>query len=146
MVVKVGDESSQDAQNANAFTARTHLGQPIKRAAESGETYVLTKKGRPKVVILGIEEYEDLLEIAEEQRDKEAVEDDFRELPTKKIQGQVLKALERIRTDPHRGQKLTGAEVGAWRYGVGDCRIRYDIERHALVLHIVRHRKEVYRR
>lgn len=72
-------------------------------------------------------------------------EDDFHELP-KKIQGQVLKALERIQTDPHRGQKLTGAEVGRWRYRVGDYRIRYDIERQAVVLHVVRHRKEVYRR
>ena len=72
-------------------------------------------------------------------------EDDFRELP-KKIQGQVLKALERIQTDPHRGQKLTGAEVGQWRYRVDDYRIRYDIERQAIVLHVVRHRKEVYRR
>ncbi len=71
-------------------------------------------------------------------------EDDFRELRSK-IQGQVLKALERIAADPHRGQKLTQVKVVRWRYRVGDYRIRYDIEGQDVVLHVVRHRKEVYR-
>jgi len=44
----------------SAFTARTHLGQLIKRVSEAGETFVLTKKGRPKAVILSVEEYQDL--------------------------------------------------------------------------------------
>lgn len=64
-------------------------------------------------------------------------EDDFRELP-KRIQGQVLKALDRVRADPHRGQKLTGTKVGQWRYRVGDYRVRYDISGHVVVLHVVR--------
>jgi len=72
-------------------------------------------------------------------------EDDFMELP-KNVQRQVLNALERIRVDPYRGQKLTGAKVGQRRYRVGDYRIRYDIEGLVVVLHVVRHRKEVYRR
>ncbi len=71
-------------------------------------------------------------------------EDDFRDLP-KKIQGQVLKALTRIQDNPHRGQKLTGVKVGEWRYRVGDYRIRYDVDRQTVILHVVRHRKEVYR-
>lgn len=71
-------------------------------------------------------------------------EDDFRELP-KKIQGQVLKALDRIKNDPHHGQKLKGVEIGQWRYRVGDYRIRYDVEASDIYLHVVRHRKEVYR-
>jgi prevent-host-death family protein len=54
----------------NAFTARTHLGQLIKQASE-GERFILTKKGRPKVVILGVDDFEDLLEVAAEQEDKE---------------------------------------------------------------------------
>ncbi len=70
-------------------------------------------------------------------------EDDFRRLP-KNAQGQVLKALERIRLDPHRGRKLRGVDVGAWRYRVGDYRVRYDIEGATIYLHVVRHRKEVY--
>lgn len=55
----------------NAFTARTHLGRLIKQVSEKGETYVLTKKGKPKVVMVGIREYEDLLEILAEERDRE---------------------------------------------------------------------------
>lgn len=72
-------------------------------------------------------------------------EEDFRNLP-KQVQGQVLKALERIQGDPYRGQKLRGVSLGRWRYRVGDYRIRYDIESPMIALHIVRHRKEVYRR
>lgn len=55
----------------NAFTARTHLGRLIKQVSEKGETYVLTKKGKPKVVIVGVKEYEELLEILAEENDKE---------------------------------------------------------------------------
>jgi len=54
----------------NAFTARTHLGRLIKQVSEKGETYVLTKKGKPKIVLVGVEEYEDLLEILAEERDR----------------------------------------------------------------------------
>jgi mRNA interferase RelE/StbE len=71
-------------------------------------------------------------------------EDDFRELP-KKVQGQVLRALDRIVAEPRRGQKLANVPVGQWRYRVGDYRIRYDLAGQAVILHVVRHRKEVYR-
>ncbi len=54
-------------------------------------------------------------------------EDDFRDLP-KRVQGQVLKALERIQVDPHHGRRLVNVTVGRWRSRVGDYRIRYDIE------------------
>lgn len=57
-------------QQINAFTARTHLGQLIKQVSENGATYVVTKKGKPKVVIVGVKEYEDLLEILAEQHDR----------------------------------------------------------------------------
>lgn len=53
----------------NAFTARTHLGRIIQLASE-GERFILTKKGKPKVVILGVADFEDLAEIAAEQRDR----------------------------------------------------------------------------
>lgn len=66
----VATRRSKMPKTINAFTARTHLGQLIKRVSEAGETFVLTKKGRPKVVILSIEEYEDLLEVAAEQQDR----------------------------------------------------------------------------
>lgn len=71
-------------------------------------------------------------------------EDDFRELP-KRVQGQVLKALERIQAGPHHGRRLVNVAVGRWRYRVGHYRIRYDIDGQVIVLHVVRHRKDVYR-
>ena len=40
-------------------------------AGDEGNRFILTKKGRPKVVILAVEDFEDLLEIAAEQRDQE---------------------------------------------------------------------------
>ena len=70
-------------------------------------------------------------------------EDDFRLLP-KDIQRLVLNAINRIKTNPHRGQKLRGVSVGEWRYRVGDYRIRYDIVRQTVHLHVVRHRRDVY--
>ncbi|MDI6771663.1 MAG: type II toxin-antitoxin system Phd/YefM family antitoxin [bacterium] len=54
----------------NAFSARTHLGRIIKLASE-GERFILTKRGKPEVAIIGVEDLEDLLEIAAEQEDKE---------------------------------------------------------------------------
>ncbi len=71
-------------------------------------------------------------------------EDDFRTLP-KDVQRQVLNVIGRIKANPHRGQKLRGVEVGAWRYRVGDYRIRYDVAGPTVYLHVVRHRKDVYR-
>lgn len=54
----------------NAFTARTHLGRIITLAGE-GQRFILTKKGKPKFVILGVEDFQDLLAVAAEQQDKE---------------------------------------------------------------------------
>ena len=71
-------------------------------------------------------------------------EDDFRTLP-KDIQRQVLNAINRIKANPRRGQKLRGVAVGEWRYRVGDYRIRYDIEGLTVYFHVVRHRQDVYR-
>ncbi len=71
-------------------------------------------------------------------------EDDFRDLP-RDTQRQVLNAISRIKANPYRGRKLGGIAVGRWRYRVGDYRIRYDIEGSSIYLHVVRHRKDVYR-
>lgn len=67
MVLKKG----ATPKTVNAFTARTHLGRLIKRVSEDGETFVLTKKGKPKVVIVGVDQYQDLLEILAEGQDKD---------------------------------------------------------------------------
>lgn len=54
----------------NAFTARTHLGRIIKLASD-GERFILTKRGTPKVVIIGVKDFGDFLEIAAEQEDEQ---------------------------------------------------------------------------
>ena len=80
----------------NAFTARTHLGRLIAQASE-GERFILTKKGRPKVVIIGVDDFQDLLEVAAEQEDKE-LQKALRESVRQYKQGQVssLQALRAI--------------------------------------------------
>ena len=67
MVLKKGTTP----KTVNAFTARTHLGRLIKRVSEDGETFVVTKKGKPKVVMVAVDQYQDLLEILAEEHDKE---------------------------------------------------------------------------
>jgi len=93
----VAARRSKAPKTINAFTARTHLGQLIKRVSEAGETFVLTKKGRPKVVILSVEAYGDLLEVAAEQQDK-ALQAALRESAQQYKRGEVgsLKALRAI--------------------------------------------------
>ncbi len=54
----------------NAFTARTHFGQVIKLVVQGGR-FIVTKKGRPQMVLLSVDDFEDLLEIAAERQDKE---------------------------------------------------------------------------
>jgi len=66
----MGPRRGKKPKTINAFTARTHLGRIIKLASE-GDRFILTKNGRPKVVILGVQDFEDLLEIAAEQEDRE---------------------------------------------------------------------------
>jgi len=50
-----------------------------------------------------------------------------------------------MRADPYRGRKLHGPRIGRWRWRVGDYRIRYDVGAREVHLHVVRHRKDVYR-
>lgn len=40
-----------------AFIARTQFGQILERVSEGRERFVVTKKGQPKAVILGVEEF-----------------------------------------------------------------------------------------
>lgn len=40
-----------------ALTARTQLGQIMKRASEKGERFLVGRRGEPKVIIMGIRDY-----------------------------------------------------------------------------------------
>jgi prevent-host-death family protein len=45
------------ARIVSALTARTQFGQILKRAGQNRERFVVGKRGDPKVIIMGIEEY-----------------------------------------------------------------------------------------
>jgi mRNA interferase RelE/StbE len=79
---------------------------------------------------------------------KPSVEKDLRKLPTSVVQ-QVFGAFDRLVVEPSvpPDRKLSGTER-TWRRRVGDYRIIYelDIPNHTVIIHYVRHRREVYRR
>ena len=41
----------------SALDARTQLGQILKRASEKGERFVVDRRGKPSVIIMGIKDY-----------------------------------------------------------------------------------------
>ena len=61
------------------------------------------------------------------------------------VHRRVVAAIERIAQNPHAGIRVRHRETGGWRWRVGDYRIRYDIAGKDVVLHRVRHRREIYR-
>ncbi len=72
--------------------------------------------------------------------------DDLRKLDPP-VQRRILAAIEaKLLVDPFKyARKLVGkTEPGRWRFRVGDYRIRFDIEGHALLFYRVRHRREIY--
>lgn len=73
---------------------------------------------------------------------------DMKKIP-KGMKLKIKKALLDLKKDPYVGRnikKLTSMGVGNWRLRVGDFRIRYDIVGREIRLHIVRPRKDVYRK
>ena len=61
-------------------------------------------------------------------------------------QVRVRRALDELRANPYRGGKVSGVDVGCYRWRVGDFRIRYDIEnKEVLVLRVIK-REDVYRK
>jgi len=57
----------------------------------------------------------------------------------------VVAAIEQTGQNPYAGTRVRHKETGNYRWRVGDYRIRYDIVDRDVVLHRVRHRREVYR-
>ena len=61
----------------------------------------------------------------------------------------IDKALLKLMHDPFSARdlkKLTNVEIGRWRLRIGDYRLRYDVTGQEIRLHIIRHRKDVYRK
>lgn len=78
---------------------------------------------------------------------KPSVEKDFRRLP-KPVVPRVMERMESLRDNPlpHQSLKLAGAEQ-LYRVRVGDYRVVYGVDHDAkqVIIHHVRHRREVYR-
>jgi len=78
---------------------------------------------------------------------KPSVEKDLRPLP-KSLVARVMAQIEKLKTDPFppRAIKLSSAER-LYRIRVGDYRIVYEVDTKAkqVVIHYIRHRREVYR-
>ena len=58
----------------------------------------------------------------------------------------IRKALSDIASDPYDGRKVVSAEIGQFRWRVGNYRIRYDISGHEVMILRVIKREDVYRR
>ena len=75
-------------------------------------------------------------------------ERDLKRLPAD-AHDKVIQAITSLETNPFgpspRVKKLKGKGVGQWRLEVWPYRVRYDVIGSDVVLHRVRHRKEVYR-
>ena len=78
---------------------------------------------------------------------KPSVEKDLRSIP-KSVLGRVIKRMEVLENDPfpRHAIKLGGAEQ-LYRLRIGDYRVVYgvDSESKQIVIHYIRHRREVYR-
>lgn len=73
---------------------------------------------------------------------------DLAKLPAD-VKPKVEEALLQLKNDPYKNRsikKLTNVAVGAYRLRIGDFRLRYDIYGKEVHLHIIRHRKDIYRK
>ena len=73
---------------------------------------------------------------------------DLRKIPPE-FKSRVNKALLELKQDPFSARdlkKLANVEIGRWRFRIGDYRLRYDIVGQEIQLHIIRHRKDAYRK
>ncbi len=73
---------------------------------------------------------------------------DLAKLPAN-VKPKVEKVLLELKKDPRSSgniKKLTNISVGIYRMRIGDFRLRYDIHEKEIHLHIIRHRKDVYRK
>lgn len=70
---------------------------------------------------------------------------DLRKIPPS-LRRRIESAIEKLKQDPFCGRTLEAVAIGRWRVRIGDYRIRYDVIGNDVVLHCVRHRKEIYRK
>ena len=69
--------------------AKTHLLEIIRKSAKTMERFIVSKNGRPKVVIMSVDEYEGWLETLDILSDKNALKD-IREAQKELAEGKGL--------------------------------------------------------
>ncbi|MFC2145430.1 type II toxin-antitoxin system RelE/ParE family toxin [Actinomycetota bacterium] len=73
---------------------------------------------------------------------------DLKKIPAS-VRPRIKSNLLDLKKDPHTGKdlkKLTNVKIGRWRLRIGDHRLRYDIIGKDVHLHLIRHRKDIYRK
>ncbi|MCL5774364.1 MAG: type II toxin-antitoxin system RelE/ParE family toxin [Firmicutes bacterium] len=73
---------------------------------------------------------------------------DLKKLPAD-MKPKIEAALLELKNDPYSGKnvkKLSSVDIGMWRLRIGEWRIRYDVAGKETRFHIIRHRKDVYRK
>lgn len=70
---------------------------------------------------------------------------EFEKLP-RQDQKRVRLALTKLQNNPYQGRKVRGANVGIYRWRVGNLRIRYDIEEQKILVLRVIKREDAYRK
>ena len=73
---------------------------------------------------------------------------DLRKIPPES-KSRVNKALLELKQNPFSARdlkKLANVKIGCWRLRIGDYRLRYDIVGQEIQLHIIRLRKDAYRK
>ena len=61
------------------------------------------------------------------------------------IYGKIIAKIESLSDNPKAGKPLVGPLKGKWSLRVGDWRILYELEKAAITILTVSHRREVYR-
>jgi prevent-host-death family protein len=97
--------STKTTKSVPAFEAKTHFGQLLDEVDRKKMRFLVKRRGKPVAVIMGIEEFEDLLEIAAEQADEEfqaSLEKAKREYQL----GEVIAPGDLRRETPKRGSRI----------------------------------------
>jgi prevent-host-death family protein len=61
--------NSKTVKAVPAFEAKTHFGQLLDEVDQQGVRFVVERRGKPIAVIIGVDEFEEMLEIAGEESD-----------------------------------------------------------------------------
>jgi prevent-host-death family protein len=126
------------ATTVPAYVARTQLGSLLKQVRDKKARFVITKSGRPTAVLIGAEDFDNMLEELDREFRKS-----LKVAAKQHAEGVPQGATDSPRWLTCRPALLFGSPH--WRLEVWPYRVRYDIIGQDVALYRVRHRKDVYR-